>query len=167
MEAKKFLQNEVLVLYSDIIFDSKIINEVLNSKGDISIAVDLNWKKSYIGRTEHPKPEAENVLLNKSNKIIKIKKNIQENNGTIGEFLGIIKFSSNGSKLFVSKYEEAVKTHENKFQDAESISKAYLTDMLQELIDSNIDIYPMFISGNWCEIDTMQDLRNAEKLFKN
>ena len=163
MEAKKFLRNEVLVLYSDIIFDSKIINEVLNSKEDISIAVDLNWKKSYIGRTEHPKSEAENVLLNKSNKILKIKKNIQGKNNSVGEFLGIIKFSAKGSKFFVSKYEEAIKTYKNKFQQAKSISKAYLTDMIQELIDSNIDIHPVFISGNWCEIDTMQDLKNAKK----
>ena len=56
-----------------------------------------------------------------------------------------------------------LKTYKNKFQQAKSISKAYLTDMIQELIDSNIDIHPVFISGNWCEIDTMQDLKNAKK----
>jgi choline kinase len=167
MEAKKFFQNEVVVLYSDIIFDSKIFNQVLNSKGDISIAVDLNWEKAYRNRTDHPKSEAENVLLDESNKIIKIKKNIQELNNCIGEFLGIIKFSAKGSKIFIDKYNEVIKTCENKFQQAESIAKAYLTDMIQELIDSNVDIHPVFISGKWCEIDTMQDLKNAEKLFTN
>ena len=37
--------------------------------------------------------------------------------------------------------------------------------MIQELIDSNIKIEPILISGKWCEIDTMQDLKNAEKIF--
>ncbi len=165
MEAKKFLKNNVLVLYSDIIFEEKIIQQILDSRGDISIAIDMNWEKMYDGRTEHPKSEAENIKLDKFKKIIKIKKNIQNKNNDIGEFLGIIKFSSIGSELFVEKYEKLIKTHDGTFQQAPSISNAYLTDMIQELIDSRIDVKPIFISGKWCEIDTMQDLKNAEKLF--
>ncbi|BDQ31794.1 sugar nucleotidyltransferase [Nitrosopumilus zosterae] len=167
MEAKNFLKNDILVLYSDIIFDLPIIQQMLDSKDDISIAIDMNWEKMYEGRTLHPKSEAENVELNYAKKIIKIQKNIQNNNNCIGEFLGIVKFSPTGSKLFVKKYEELAKTHIGNFQQADSISKAYLTDMIQELIDSNIHVEPIFISGKWCEIDTIQDLRNAEKIFKN
>ena len=42
MEAKKFLKNDTLVLYSDILFESNIIFQILESKEDISIAIDLN-----------------------------------------------------------------------------------------------------------------------------
>ena len=111
--------------------------------------------------------EAENVQLNNEKKIIKIKKNIQNENNDVGEFLGIVKFSPEGSELFVKKYEQLVKTHTEIFQQAPSISKAYLTDMIQELIDSKIEIEPVLISGKWCEIDTMQDLKNAEKIFSS
>jgi len=165
MEAKKFLKDDVLVLYSDIIFESKIIQQVLDSKESISIAIDMNWEKMYEDRTEHPKSEAENIQLDKMKRLVKIKKNIQNKNNDVGEFLGIIKFSPNGSELFVKKYEELVKTNQGIFQQAPSISKAYITDMVQELIDSKIDIEPIFVSGKWCEIDTMQDLKNAEKIF--
>lgn len=167
MAAKEFLKNDVLVMYSDIIFDLKIIEEVLDSNGDITIAVDLNWEKSYVGRTEHPKSEAENVLLDKFNKITKIRKNIQDKDGQIGEFLGIMKLTTRGSAIFVKKFEELLNNHRGAFQQAPSIPKAYLTDMIQELIDSNIDVKPIFISGKWREIDTMQDLKNAEKLFSS
>jgi NDP-sugar pyrophosphorylase family protein len=51
------------------------------------------------------------------------------------------------------------------FHESPSILKAYVTDMIQELIDSNIKIKPILVSGKWCEIDTMQDLENAEKIF--
>ena len=165
MEARNFLKNNVLVLYSDIIFEKKIIQQVLDVKGDISIAVDMNWEKMYDGRTDHPKSEAENVLLNEKKKIIKIKKNIHNNNNNVGEFLGIVKFSSKGSKIFVKKYEELLKTHIGIFQEAPSILKAYLTDYLQELIELKINVEPIFVSGKWCEIDTMQDVKNAEKVF--
>ena len=59
-----------------LIFELKIIEKILSSKEDISIAVDMNWEKKYVGRTEHPKSEAENVELNNNEEIIKIKKNI-------------------------------------------------------------------------------------------
>ena len=42
MEARDFLKNEILVLYSDIIFESKIVKQILTSKKEISIAVDSN-----------------------------------------------------------------------------------------------------------------------------
>jgi len=37
--------------------------------------------------------------------------------------------------------------------------------MLQDLIDNNNLIFPITIEGNWCEVDTVQDLERARKLF--
>jgi len=165
MEAKEFLKNDVLVLYSDIIFELRIIQQMLDSKNNIAIAVDMNWGKMYEGRTEHPISEAENIQLDNLKKIIKIQKNIQDQNNNVGEFLGIIKFSQKGSELFVRKYNELSEKHSGVFHQASSLSKAYVTDMIQELVDSKINVEPVFISGKWCEIDTMQDLKNAEKIF--
>ena len=50
-------------------------------------------------------------------------------------------------------------------QTSEIIKKWYLTNMLQDLIDNNNIINPVEIDGNWCEIDTVQDLERARKLF--
>ncbi len=150
MEAKNFFKKDTLILYSDIIFESKIIEKILSSKEDISIAVDMNWEKNYVGRTEHPKSEAENVELNSNEEIIKIKKNIQNIKNNVGEFLGIIKFRNNGSELFVKRYEELIKNNDGLFHESPSILKAYVTDMIQELIDLNIKIKPILISGKWC-----------------
>lgn len=165
MQARKYFQKETIILYSDIIFESKIIEKVIKSKKDISIAVDMNWEKKYEGRTEHPKSEAENVEVKNNLEIIRIKKNITDAKYNIGEFLGIMKFSMKGSELFIQKYDEVLNNKTDLFHDAPSISKAYVTDMIQELIDSNIKINPILISGKWCEIDTLQDLKNAEKIF--
>jgi len=165
MVAKEFLKDEVLVLYSDIIFTSEILENVVDSKKDIVIAVDMNWKEHYVGRTEHPLSEAENVLLDDQRRIKKIKKNISEDGSKVGEFLGIMKFDLEGSKKFVKTYDAVIKTNKGKFHDADTVSKAYVTDMIQELIDSKIHVEPIFISGKWCEIDTMQDLKRAEELF--
>lgn len=164
MEAKNYISGEVLIVYSDIIFDYNVLSKILESKSDIGIAVDVNWEKAYEGRTEHPRSEAENVWMN-GNNILKIKKNITDGNN-IGEFLGILKLSTKGSEIFVEKFLELEETHVGRFHDAPSLQKAYLTDMIQELIDSEIKVSPIMISGKWCEIDTRQDLERASQLFR-
>jgi L-glutamine-phosphate cytidylyltransferase len=165
MVTRDFFIDDLMIFYSDILFDEKILSQIINFKCDIGIAIDLDWKKHYKNRTEHPESEAENVLLNNDN-IIQIKKNITKiDDNQIGEFLGIIKLSNKGAKIFVKQYDYLEKNHIGQFCEAPSLDKAYITDMIQNLIDSNFDVKPILVKGNWCEIDTKQDLENALKIF--
>ena len=38
--------------------------------------------------------------------------------------------------------------------------------MLQEIIDTGYTVEPVLVNGNWCEIDTIQDIENARKNFR-
>lgn len=166
MEARKYISGDVLIVYSDIIFDDKILSQVIEAEAEIGVAVDLNWEKSYEYRTDHTKSEAENVVLDNNNNLLEIRKNITNNSTyVVGEFLGILKLSDKCSQIFVKKFEELEKLHKGSFHNAVSIQKAYLTDMIQELIDSKIKVTPIIVSGKWCEIDTKQDLQRACKMF--
>jgi len=166
MAGRDYVKGEVLTSYSDILFDEQIFHQILNSKSDIGIAVDLNWEKGYQGRTQHPRSQADNVLI-EDGKIIKIKKNITklDTNQIIGEFIGLMKLSDNGSKNLVKHYNFLEKTQNGPFHDSTSFQRAYLTDMIQELIDCDVKITPIIVDGLWYEIDTPQDLERARKLF--
>ena len=166
--AKSIINDDILTSYSDIIFEEKILKSVTEFSGDIGIAVDLDWEKNYVNRDQHDKSQADNVLMN-DDEILQIRKNISEckKNEKIGEFLGLMKLSKKGSKIFLGKYSELEISHQGKFHNAPSLERAYLTDMLQELIDSGIRISPIYVSGEWCEIDTPQDLKKARKLFSS
>ena len=74
-----------------------------------------------------------------------------------------MKLSKKGAKIFVEKFNHLMESHKGKFHDAPSLKKAYLTDMIQELVDSGILVEPIIINGKWCEIDTPQDLQLARK----
>jgi len=167
MVAKSHMNNEIVTTYSDIIFDEKILNSIVEFKGDIGIAIELNWEKRYINRDQHPKSEADNVIID-NGKILKIRKNISEceDNQIVGEFIGLMKLSKRGTEIFKNKYLELEKTHIGKFHNAPSLERAYLTDMLQELINSGVKISPIVVNGDWCEIDTPQDIEIAKKKFK-
>ncbi|GAJ15042.1 unnamed protein product [marine sediment metagenome] len=51
------------------------------------------------------------------------------------------------------------------FQNAASLEKAYMTDMIQELVDNGSLVQSIDIEGGWMEIDTPQDLERARRLF--
>ena len=165
MEAREHIFGDVIITYSDIIFEDLILKKILQTNLDIGIAVDLDWKKAYENRELHPISEAENILFDNSRNILEIRKNIRNSNLEIGEFLGIIKLSNNGCKLLLKRYDEIRNDKCGQFYDTKSLTKAYLTDMIQELIESKIEVKPILISGKWCEIDTIEDLKRAENMF--
>ena len=167
MVARTKISDDVLIIFGDILFDSQILQQILSSNDDIAIAIDLDWEKSYNERPDNPKSLADKVLIYQK-KIQQISAKITSlsmKNQQIGEFLGVIKLSANGSRIIIKKYEELERSHIGKFHDAASLEKAKLVDILQELIDSKVEIYPISITGKWCEIDTSKDLERARKIF--
>ena len=154
----------VLVTYSDIVFEQKIIQQMLEITDGIRLAVNLNWKKYYKNRTMHPLSEAENVLV-ENGRILQIRKNISKSleNQQVGEFLGLMMLSSEHVKILLERYSYLKKNHVGAFHNSSSLSNAYITDMLQEIINCGVTVNPIFTEGKWCEIDTPEDLKNAEK----
>ena len=168
MTARSKIVGDVVIMFGDILFEEIILQQILNSKGDIVIAIDKDWKKSYEERPDNPESEADKVLI-KDDKVIQISaKNIKinDNDNNIGELLGLMKLSPKGSKILIEQYEKLENSHVGKFHDAPSFKKAKFVDILQELLSLGIIITPVSIMGKWCEIDTKHDLEIAKKIFK-
>ena len=165
--ALELSDSPILVSYSDIIFDEKIIQHLLNSGNGITLAVNLNWRDNYQNRQMHPFSEAENVLL-QDLKIIKIKKNITDVSleQKIGEFLGLLVISPESVKIMLEKHNKLKKNHTGPFQNASSFSEAYITDMVQELIDCDTIVTALITNEKWCEIDTIEDIEKAQRMFQ-
>ena len=162
--ALKPSNSSVLVTYGDIVFEPKIVQQMLEITNDIRLAVRINWKEYYQNRTMHPLSEAENVLI-ENGRILETRKNISKalENQQIGEFLGIMMLSSEQIKILLERYSDLKKNPPGTFHSSSSLHMAYLTDMLQEMIDFGVRINPVFAEGKWFEIDTLEDIKNAEK----
>lgn len=167
--AESEMNDEFLFSYSDILYDEVIMRKLLQNKYDISIVVDVDWAKMYEKRTLHPTDEAELVRV-KDGKVIEISK-FMNPEVAYGEFIGLAKFSKKGAEVLVRNYKRCRYSpwcgfkESQRFHDANSFEKAYLTDMLQELIDRGYPIHNIDIKGGWMEIDTLQDLQKARKLW--
>jgi len=152
--------------YSDILFESNIVGRLIKEKEDITIVVDTEWKDRYEGRTMHPIEEAEKVILNGEN-VVDIGKIVSSNKNIDGEFIGMLKCSKRGAKIFKEYFHKAKKEFYGKsFIRSKSFSQGYLTDFIRYLVDNGIKVSCMTIRHGWIEIDTVQDLERAEKEWK-
>lgn len=150
--------------YSDIIYRSNVVEKLLQSEADITLAVDTDWRRRYVGRLLHPESQAEKMIV-KDDKVVQIGKHL-DSDKAYGEFIGLAKFSKRGAEIIKTTYHEVVNEYQDRpFHQAISIQKAYLTDMIQELIDRGYAIHKVDINGNWIEMDTEEDFERASKEF--
>lgn len=144
------LDGAFIFLYGDIIFEENVLGKLLQSKADISLVIDRNWKEHYLDRSEHSTKEAELVVLDKDGAHInKVGKGLDAANCD-GEFIGLAMFSAKGTAILKDEY--------GRFKMA---AKASFIDIIDWLIDKGHKISPINIYNDWLEIDTFEDYRKA------
>jgi len=165
--AEDVINGNIIISYSDILFEPFVVKRALESDHDISVIVDVDWRDYYIGRKDHPLSEAENVIFNSNNEVVKIGKIASEKEEVHGEFIGMIKLNHRGCEILKQNFHRVKKLYWNKpFQRAKVFQKAYLTDMIQELVDIGVKVHCVIIERGWKEIDTVEDYKKALVDFK-
>ncbi len=146
----KNIFSDVVICYSDIIFDHNIFRD-LRSKSNL-IILKKNWLKIWRGRMNFDKikDDAEDVVIEK-NKIIKIGEKIEKKLPKF-QYMGIIKLRYKTYK----KLEKFFLELNNKKLD--------FTSFLNLAIQNKITYFkPLITSKKWFEIDTFKDIKFTEK----
>jgi choline kinase len=165
--AEREMDDDFIFSYSDIIFSSDIVTKLMNKTADIALTVDVNWKQRYQGRDLHPISEAELVKL-ENGQVVKIGKGVVIPDEAHGEFIGLAKFTKLGAEALRTAYHRIAEERPTApFQHAASLEKAYMTDMIQELVDNGSLVQSIDIKSGWMEIDTPQDLEEVRRRFAN
>ncbi|MBA3395893.1 MAG: phosphocholine cytidylyltransferase family protein [Deltaproteobacteria bacterium] len=169
--ARPFLDQPCLVSYSDIIFTPAVARAAVESPSEIGLVIDREFRSIYTGRTEHPLEEGEVSDLMPDGTVARVGKRALPPADAIGEFIGLMRLGPRGVAIIANTLDRLAKDHAGRddqpFQRAASYRNAYLTDLLQLLIDSGIKIDPILIEGQWREIDTGQDLDRARELVES
>lgn len=164
MSASAELESDVIVCYSDIIFGENLPRELLPLKADFTAVTDLDWRENYVGRSDHPESQAENVVVF-DGMVRAIGKHLNADQST-GEFIGMFALSQDGCEIWKRTFKEVqVEFDRGPFHQAMTFKNAYLTDMIQELVDRGFPIKSHSIRGGWMEIDTAQDYAAAGQKF--
>jgi L-glutamine-phosphate cytidylyltransferase len=159
---------EVIISYSDIVYEESVLNKLIKSKANIAAVVDIDWMDYYDGRSDHPITQAEKALFDENYRMIQIGKHIlndlnESHISNHGEFLGLFKLSPEGIRTFLAHFDRLNSTYSkyDSFHNAKEWQKSYITDFFQEMVDMNEDINCVTIKKGWKEFDTVQDFLRA------
>lgn len=160
------LVGDVIVTYADIWYDTGVVQSLLDATADVAIGVDPKWRSRYVGRDSRLVTEVESVVIGPTQQVVKIGKMTPREPGVDAEFIGMMKLTDEGCRTLRKYYAQAAACFCGKpFQRAVTFEQAYLTDLLQAMVDAGETVHCQPIEGYWCEIDTVADLRNVETEF--
>ena len=157
--------------YSDIVYAPMVAARLAAAARATSAAaaliVDRRWSDAYVGRTLHPVPEAELTAVTGTGhtaRITAVGKQVVPQAEAAGEFIGLAWFSPTGARALLEVWQQALAKGglEPPFGRARALRHAYLSDGFNALADAGHTLLPVFIDGEWREIDTGQDLAAAE-----
>ena len=155
--AEEELEGDVIVSYGDIVYSREILQKLLRSKADISVTIDKDWEAYWRLRNENPLDDAETLKLREDGTISEIGQKPKALNEIEGQYMGLMKFSARGAEIIKKTFHSATKKGD---LAGKEIKSSYMTDLLQAVIDSDINVMSIPINGNWVEIDTVEDVRS-------
>lgn len=151
--------DDVIVAYGDIVYSHKILKQLLTSSSDIAVTIDLNWESYWSKRSDDPLDDAETLRFDENGRITEIGQRPKTLNEIQGQYMGLMKFSKAGQESLRTIFHKGVANGTIRGKTPE---KAYMTDLLQMMIDEGVAIHSVGINDNWVEVDTVADLSADE-----
>jgi len=155
--ASQEFKETLIVSYGDIVYSKKILKDLILSPYDISVVVDRKWETYWRARFNDPLEDAETLQCDQQGRIVNIGQKPKTLDDIEGQYIGLMKFSENGQKILKDTFKIAQKN--GKIGNL-PVEKAYMTDILQSIINNGNDIWPVNIEGGWIEVDTVNDLNS-------
>ena len=144
--------NETIISYSDIVYTHNHVRDLCDHEGDIVITADLKWEALWNLRFENPLDDAETFkstdgrltsIGGKTNNLLDIE----------AQYMGLLKLSSKGWNQMLNLY--------NTFT-VEKQCRLDMTAMINELLNTGIEVNVVFVEGGWCESDSYTDIEVYE-----
>ena len=157
--AEKFMDDDIVISYADIIYKKEILEKVIASNEEVSVVVDCKWRDLWSLRMDNPLEDAETLKVVDGN-IVELGKKPKSYDDIEGQYIGLIKIKNSKLNDIIDYYH---KLDKNTMYDGKDYSNMYMTSFIQMIIDNLVDVKPVYISGGWLEIDSVEDLTIYEK----
>ena len=132
--------------------------------------IDKKWEAYWNKRFENILDDVESLKIDTKGNIIEIGQKADNLDEIQGQYIGLMKFNSKGTKIlldFYQKCREKSEKGENPLNPKIEFKKSYFTDLLQGLVTEGNELKPIFINGGWLEFDTINDFELYEKMIEN
>lgn len=161
--ARGEFDDDVIVSYSDVLFEEGLLKGMMDAKVDFGVAVDDNWEKYWQKRYGKIDFDTESLSIDENNNIIELGLENPPLDEIDARYIGLIKFSKKGLEAVCEIMENAYKNFDEKpwQQSGKTPKKAYMTDLLNAIIESEREVKAVRFRGGWIEFDTNEDYEKA------
>jgi phosphoenolpyruvate phosphomutase len=169
MCAEAKMDGKTLVIYSDLLFESWLIERLKSAESDFVVVIDSSFKwtrkrnkKFDLVMTKEKLAQGNRlVTMDRLYNVVKIGSAFPEEMAD-AEFIGMAIFSKKGSEIFRREYHKALEQFKNKpFIEAENIYRASMEDFLQYLINLGYKVEALQVNSGWMEIHTFDNYKEA------
>lgn len=163
MKAAAEFDDTIIISYSDIIFEQTLLDTLLQAEGDAVVLVDGNWKKYWTMRYDAIHHDTESLVISEDNSIIEIGRPDVSYLDMESRYIGMLKFSRNRIQDIVQVANKAsIDFHNMPWKlSGNTYPKAYMTDLLQAIVDEGMQVKAATVKNGWLEFDTESDYEKA------
>lgn len=157
---------DIIVAYSDIVYEPRVLKALLDSPYPISVVVDRLWRPYWELRFGDPLRDAETLHMDDAGRIVEIGNKPASVAEIQAQYMGLMRFSGHGIAA-LRRARESLRTVRRPWMDKRPIEKAYMTDLLMEMIMIGDPVMAVPVEGGWLEIDTVDDYKITESMIRD
>ncbi len=154
--------DDVLVAYSDIVYEPGVISALLAAKpAPMRIACNAEWEKCWRLRLDNPLDDAETFKVDQCGNVVEIGRKAASYADIEGQYMGLFILDAATAGMLPKLYRSWPDS--DMFEGREK-RNMFMTALLQKLLDDGVRGASVPVPGGWLEVDTMDDLQLYDDL---
>lgn len=156
-------KQDLLICYGDVVYEQRVVEELLKTEGEIVLAADKQWRRLWSLRMEDPLSDAETFKI-KSEYVAELGKKPKSYDEVQAQYMGLIKVRADKIEDFINFYHSL---DNSKTYDGKSFDNMYMTSLIQAMIDSGWRVRPALVNSGWLEVDSASELEIYSRMHDN
>jgi len=139
---------DVIVAYGDIVYEPRVVAALREVDAAITVVVDLGWRAYWDARMDDPLADAETLRMSVDGRLLEVGARPERIDDIEAQYIGLIRIRADAVPAFREAAERLVVDD----------PRAYMTTLLQQIIDDGHDVRVAPVTNGWLEIDRPEDL---------
>lgn len=137
---------DCLVAYADIVFRENVVLRFMESRADVTVAIDSQWRTRFAGRTDADVARCEKACTHEG-AVTRLGADIAPGVAN-AEFVGLVRLSPSA----VARLAQLRRTH------GQQLRRANLSELVELLRMQGLRVAAVDVCGDWAELNEPQDL---------
>ncbi len=147
--------DDVLVAYSDIVYEARLVEALTGSAAAVAVLVDREWRALWELRMADPLGDAETLRMDPDGRLRELGRKPSSYDDIGGQYVGLVRVRADVAPEWPRRYDalDPAGTYEGRDRD-----HMFMTAFLQLMIDDDVPVHAVTVDRGWLEVDTCEDL---------